>query len=150
MMAKKTTILFDIDGTLAHVEHRRPHLEKTPPDWKMFNALMGNDTPHKAVVNLYHALWESNDYDIIIVTGRNESYRKVTETWLIWNEIPFSRVIMRADKDNRADHIIKEEILDALLSEGKTIEFTVDDRQQVVDMWRRRGITCLQCDVGNF
>jgi len=149
-LSDKQTILFDIDGTLACIDHRRIHLEQDKPDWKMFNALMGDDTPNHAIVNLYKTLWASNAYDIIIVTGRNEEYRKITETWFIWNDIPFTQILMRADKDNRADHIIKEEILDNLLSEGKEIAFTVDDRQQVVDMWRRRGITCLQCDVGNF
>jgi len=40
--------------------------------------------------------------------------------------------------------------LHKLIAEGARIEFVVDDRQQVVDMWRRNGITCLQCDVGDF
>lgn len=149
-MADKQTILFDIDGTLANIEHRRIYLDQERPDWAKFNAGMGDDTPNQAVVNLYNILWQSDVYEIIIVTGRNEQFRKVTETWFAWNEIPFQRILMRPDRDNRADYIIKEEILDMLLSEGKEIAFTVDDRQQVVDMWRRRGITCLQCDKGDF
>ncbi len=150
MAESKKTVLFDIDGTLADIAHRRVFLDKTPPDWKSFNAEMGEDTPNEPVVSLYRTLWDSGAYDIILVTGRNEQYRKVTEQWLTWNLIEFSRLIMRADKDFRADHIIKEEILHALRAEGKDILFTVDDRQQVVDMWRRNGITCLQCDVGDF
>lgn len=149
-MPPKQTVLFDIDGTLANIEHRRVHLQQSRPNWAKFNAEMGNDTPNKAVVDLYHILWQSDIYDIIIVTGRNEHYRQVTETWFAWNEIPFDRILMRPDRDNRSDYIIKEEILDRLLGEGKDIAFTVDDRQQVVDMWRRRGITCLQCDAGDF
>ncbi|WP_436197642.1 phosphatase domain-containing protein [Piscirickettsia salmonis] len=49
-----------------------------------------------------------------------------------------------------SDNIIKEEILDRLLSNNKHILFVIDDRRQVVDMWRRRGIVCLQCAEGNF
>ena len=149
-MTAKQTIVFDIDGTLADIEHRRKYLDEERPNWAKFNAEMGDDTPNHAIVNLYNTLWQSNMYDIIIVTGRNEHFRKATETWFAWNEIPFDRILMRPDRDNRADYIIKEEILDILLSEGKEIAFTVDDRQQVVDMWRRRGITCLQCDKGDF
>ncbi|MBV1934915.1 MAG: hypothetical protein KUG59_09500 [Parvibaculaceae bacterium] len=63
---------------------------------------------------------------------------------------PLLQNFMRPDNDSRADHIIKEEILDKLLAQGAEIEFAVDDRNQVVNMWRRRGITCLQCDYGNF
>ena len=144
------TVLFDIDGTIADIEHRRPFLDQDPPDWRSFNDAMGDDTPNAAVVALYKTLWASPDYELILVSGRGEASRALTERWLVWNEIPFSRLLMRAHKDQRADHIVKEEILDALLEEGKRIAFTVDDRQQVVDMWRRRGITCLQCDVGDF
>ncbi len=149
-MAAKQTILFDIDGTLANIEHRRKYLNQERPNWAKFNAEMGRDTPNHAIVNLYNILWQSDQYEIIIVTGRNENYRKVTETWFVRNEIAFNRILMRPERDNRADYIIKEEILDRLLSEGKEIAFTVDDRQQVVDMWRRRGILCLQCDKGDF
>ena len=144
------TVLFDIDGTIADIEHRRPFLDQDPPDWRSFNDAMGDDTPNAAVVALYKTLWASPDYELILVSGRGEASRALTERWLVWNEIPFGRLLMRGHKDQRADHIVKEEILDALLDEGKTILFTVDDRQQVVDMWRRRGITCLQCDVGDF
>ncbi|KEO91230.1 hypothetical protein EH31_00785 [Erythrobacter longus] len=144
------TVLFDIDGTLADIERRRGHLDKPSPDWKAFNAAMGDDTPNEPVVSLYLTLWSSPEYSPILVTSRSETSRKITEQWLIWNEIPFSRMLMRKAKDFRADHIIKEEILDQLLAEGLTTHFTVDDRQQMVDMWRRRGITCLQCDVGDF
>jgi len=147
---QKKTVLFDIDGTLADIRHRRGFLAGDRPDWNRFNAAMGDDTPNAAVVILYKTLWASGQFEIILTTGRNEKFRAVTENWLIWNEIPFGRMIMRADNDNRADHLIKEDMLSGLLAEGHCIEFCVDDRQQVVDMWRRNGITCLQCDVGDF
>jgi len=144
------TVIFDIDGTLADIEHRRRFLDGTRPDWRRFNAAMGDDTPNLPIVNLYKVLWASGAYDLQIVTGRNEAFRKITETWLTWNEIPFNRVLMRADKDQRTDNIIKGDILAQLRAEGRDIAFAVDDRQQVVDMWRANGVTCLQCDVGDF
>lgn len=146
----RPTVIFDIDGTLADVRHRRAFLEQSPPDWKSFHAAMGDDTPNANIVLLYQTLWESGRFDLILVSGRHESSRALTEQWLIWNGMEFGRLLMRRDGDSRADHLIKEELLDQLLAEGRTIAFTVDDRQQVVDMWRRRGLTCLQCDVGDF
>jgi len=144
------TILFDIDGTLANIAHRRIYLDEDEPNWKKFNSMMGEDIPNTPVVNLYLSLWNSNEYEIELVTGRSEEFREITQQWLVWNEIPFSKIHMRPKMDNRADHKIKKEVLDKLLKQGKQIEFVVDDRQQVVDMWRANGITCLQCDVGDF
>lgn len=148
--AVKKTIIFDIDGTLADIQHRRAFLEQEKPDWKAFNDKMGDDTPNMPVVALYKTLWDSGQYDVILTSGRSEKDRKITEQWLVWNEIPFGRLEMRQDKDSRPDYIIKQEILDRLRQEGKSILFAVDDRQQVVDMWRKNGIACLQCDVGDF
>ena len=150
ILTQKPCVLFDIDGTLADITHRRGFLDGQHPNWARFNDHMGDDTPNAPVVDLYKTLWEAGTYELILVTGRNERFREVTEQWLAWNEIPFARLIMRPDDDNRADYKIKQEILNNLLGEGKSIAFTVDDRQQVVNMWRKNNITCLQCDVGDF
>lgn len=142
--------LFDIDGTLALIDHRRPLLDGERPDWRSFNKLMGDDTPNRPVVELYNALWDSKKYQLILVSGRSEEHRKITEAWLTWNSIPFERLLMRPSNDFRPDTEIKQEILDQLRREGKEISFVVDDRNSVVDMWRSNGITCLQCAKGNF
>ena len=144
------TVIFDIDGTLADIEHRRGFLEGCRPNWFKFNDAMGEDVPNTPVVELYKTLWDSGVYDLQIATGRSARFRKITESWLTWNDIPFNRVLMRGEKDQRPDNIIKGEILEQLRSEGRDIAFAVDDRQQVVDMWRANGVLCLQCDVGDF
>lgn len=146
----KNCILFDIDGTLALIDHRRPHLDGPRPDWKSFNALMGDDTPNPPVVALYKTLWNTGEYELILVSGRGEENRKITEQWLVWNEIPFDALLMRPKNDSRPDTEIKLEFLHALRREGKRILFAVDDRQSVVDMWRANDVTCLQCAQGDF
>ncbi len=144
------TVLFDIDGTLADIEHRRHYVEGDTQNWTAFFDEMGTDTVNAPVVDLYNVLWAHPDYECIVLSGRPANFRALTETWFTWNEIPFSRIEMRGAKDNRRDDLVKQEILDRLLAEGKEIAFVVDDRQQVVDMWRANGITCFQCDVGDF
>lgn len=139
------TVLFDIDGTLANIDHRRPILKNDPHNWKDFFAAMGDDTPNQEIIDLYKLMWSSDRYECIVVSGRPEQYRQLTEQWFTWNHIPFNRLIMRPEKDQRPDHVVKEEILNTLHDEGKKIAFVVDDRQSVVDMWRRNGLLCLQC-----
>lgn len=111
---------------------------------------MGEDAPNQPVVALYKTLWDSQSYQLILVSGRGEESRKITETWLTWNSIPFDRLLMRPAGDFRSDVEVKQGILDRLWSEGAEILFAVDDRNAVVDMWRRNGITCLQCAEGDF
>ncbi|MBR2392665.1 MAG: hypothetical protein IKA93_03740 [Elusimicrobiaceae bacterium] len=144
------TILFDIDGTLADLNGREKYLKQEKADWKNFNAKMEEDLPNTAVVSLYRALYESGKFEIILVSGRQERFRKVTETWLAWHEIPFDRLLMRPDADQRPDSEVKQDILNTLKAQGKEVLFTVDDRQSVVDMWRANGITCLQCQKGDY
>lgn len=146
----KKAVIFDIDGTLADIDHRRKLLEGDKPDWRGFHAGVDGDLPNIPVVALYRALWEGGQFTMILTSGRAERWRAHTEAWLFWNEIPFGELLMRVDGDGRADHIIKQEFLDHIRAKGEDVLFAVDDRQQVVDMWRRNGVTCLQCAPGQF
>lgn len=146
----KQAVVFDIDATLADIDHRRKLLDGDKPDWKGFHAGVAGDLPNVPVVLLYRALWESDQFNMVLTSGRAERWRAFTEAWLFWNEIPFGELHMRVDGDGRADHITKKEFLDRIRARGEDVLFAVDDRQQVVDMWRRNGVTCLQCAPGDF
>lgn len=50
--------------------------------------------------------------------------------------------------DNRKDDIVKEEIFWDKIAENYNVECAFDDR--VMEMWRRIGVNCLQCDFGEF
>tara|TARA_R110002124_G_scaffold126278_4_gene285821 strand:+ start:14874 stop:15209 length:336 start_codon:yes stop_codon:yes gene_type:complete len=111
---------------------------------------MGEDKPNGPIVELYKTLWETQHYQLILVSGRSENQRSVTEQWLVWNEIPFDQLLMRSEGDFRPDVEIKREFLEEIRQSKNEILLAVDDRQSVVAMWRENGITCLQCDVGDF
>ena len=79
----------------------------------------------------------------MIVTARDEICRFQSDIWLRTYGIEYEEMFMRKLKDNRKDAIVKEEILKDIQSKY-TILAVFDDRQQVVDMWRKHRIPCFQ------
>ena len=154
-------IIFDIDGTLMNIEHRVHFLQKEPKDWKSFNQNMINDTPILEMSELLKALIRGGSTRIIFCSGRNESYRKVSErqiTDIFDNELgdflPTSdtklNLYMRNKNDYRPDNEVKSALLDQMRIDGFDPKIVFDDRASVVKMWRGRGLRCLQVAEGNF
>ena len=158
----RPTVIFDIDGTLADIEHRRHFVTGKKKDFDAFNAAMINDTPNQPIVEL---LWmcEAAERQIIFCTGRMEQFRRITRDFLL--DLHYLRstsllgtkrwhsLMMRPDnRRHDPDKDIKQDMLNEILKtvDKSNILFAVDDRQRVVDMWRSNGITCLQVAEGNF
>lgn len=139
-------ILVDLDGTLADCDHRRGHLEQK--DWDTFFRLMGADPVNRWCRYLIQT--RSDHVEIVIVTGRPERWRQVTEDWLDTHQITRAALFMRPENDFRKDDVVKEEILKQQILPRWRPFFAIDDRRQVVDMWRRNGIVTLQCAEGEF
>lgn len=58
---------------------------------------------------------------------------------------------MRQSKDFRKDSVIKKEIFESKIKDKYFIEFVLDDRHQVVDLWRKElKLTCFQMNYGSF
>ncbi len=137
-------IIVDIDGTIADCRHRRHFVTDGNHDWKSFFESMTEDAPIEPIIDMVQKLFFEGDNRIILVTGRPENYRFHTEEWLDKNEFQRHKIYMRKEGDYRPDYIIKEEILAEIRADGHNPTLVIDDRQDVVDMWRRNGIICLQ------
>ena len=136
-------VLVDIDGTVADKGTRSPF------DWHS----VGLDTPKWPIINFVKAMWASG-YAIAFFSGRDAVCRPETVAWLNehfgWQSTNYE-LFMRPKQDNRKDSIIKQELFERHILGRYGVEFVVDDRQQVVDMWRRTlGLTCVQVDYGDF
>jgi adenylate kinase family enzyme len=147
---RANAIIVDLDGTLCNIEHRLHFVKDGKKDWKNF--MLPDNIIQDQVNNWCKKIIDSMKQDNIIVlcSGRPDNLRKVTEEWLKTNKIHYDHLLMRPRDDHRQDAIVKEIILDfEILPMVKPI-FAIDDRTQVVDMWRKRGIVTLQCADGNF
>ncbi|GAA0315972.1 hypothetical protein GCM10009087_28070 [Sphingomonas oligophenolica] len=144
-------VIFDIDGTLADVEHRLHHLDGDK-DWIAFFRDMQDDKPIEPIAELARLLHKAVEAKhgleaVLIVTARpdREDWRRTTLDWLDVHAIPYDRIYFRPEGDTRQDHLVKAEILQRILEDGYEPVLVIDDRPQVVKMWRDHGITTLQC-----
>jgi predicted kinase len=133
-------IIVDIDGTLAFMNGRNPY-DDTKVD---------TDLPNRPVVELVAQLG-GKYHTILIVSGRQEKCREATELWLK-NTIPCHfELFMRSTNDFRKDSTVKKELFDRYIKDKYHIDFVLDDRNQVVDMWRTElNLPCFQVNYGNF
>lgn len=139
--------LFDLDGTLSDLNHRLHHIQSQPKNWDAFFDGCGDDAPIPHIVQLARDL--SGAASIVFVSGRSDRVRSTTEDWLARHGL-LGRLYMRKDGDHRPDNIVKGELLDAVLADGYEPIMAFDDRNQVVAMWRARGVPCAQVADGDF
>jgi hypothetical protein len=135
----KKAIIVDVDGTLAKMNGRGPF------EWSR----VGEDKVNEPIKNIVNGLKKM--YDVIIFSGRDGCCRTETINWLYENGIKYDKIFMREAGNNEKDSVIKRRLYDTYINGQYDIQFVLDDRNQVVDMWRKDlGLTCLQVDYGDF
>jgi predicted kinase len=133
-------IIVDIDGTLAHMDGKRSPYDYTKVLEDRCDKII------RKIIDVYHGI----GYKIIIVSGRKDECKEETKKWLDYNVINYDILHMRKTEDSRTDYIVKKEIYEEHIQNIFNIEFVLDDRDQVVNMWREQGLKCLQVQEGNF
>ena len=135
---KKDAYIVDIDGTLAIKGDRDIHdMSKVYLDSVNFPV----DIAVYSIDNLSR--------HIVICSGRDESGRKGTEDWLELHGVPYDKLYMRKEKDNRKDWIVKAEMWREIQKDYNIIAM-IDDRDQVVRFARNMGFDVFQVNYGDF
>lgn len=134
----KKAIICDLDGTLAILK-RNPY-DAINCEKDELNIPVANIVKNHAKLG----------YKIILVSGRTDDSMPHTKRWLEKHEVPYEALLMRKTGDKRKDSEIKLEIFDQHIKNKWFIEFVLDDRNQVVNMWRDMGLTCCQVAPGDF
>lgn len=139
---KPPAVIVDIDGTLAHKAPERDIYDL---------ARVHEDTPHPPVVEAVAAA-RASGARIVFCSGREDSSREATEQWLDLhvNRTDDEPLFMRAADDKRRDSIVKRELFDTHIRHNYDVRYVLDDRNQVVEMWRALGLTCFQVAEGDF
>ena len=132
-------VLVDIDGTVAIMNGRSPF------EWHR----VGEDAPNDTVIEIVRAL-SKNGKRIVFMSGRDGSCREETIKWLSRHVVEGPELYMREADDSRKDSIVKQELYEKYIEPSYDVFVVLDDRNQVVDMWRSLGLICLQVAPGDF
>ena len=150
------TVIFDLDGTLADIKERRTLATKEGGkiDWpKFFDPNnISLDKPNTPVIESFKALQKAG-YRMVIFSGRSDATREETEKWLSKYGITYDKLLMRSGTGDgmfTPDDRLKEDWLNQEFPDKSQILCVYDDRDKVVNMWRRTGISCFQVAPGDF
>lgn len=133
-------VLVDIDGTTALMCDRSPFDETR----------VHEDLPNQPVIKVVRALQVAG-HRIVFVSGRSDACREATSRWLQANVgIRYDALWMRRAGDFRKDYQVKADLFDAHIRDHYDVACVLDDRRQVVEMWRSLGLTVLQVADGDF
>ena len=146
-------IVFDLDDTLANNAHRHDILkaehESDEVKWSTFFDACDQDEPVREICNLLSCLVRKHHVEIW--TGRSESVRYKTDTWLR-KHLPHGSfhyvdaLRMRAVDDFRNDTEVKGD----WIKEYGRPDLVFDDRNHVCQWWREQGVVCCQVKESDY
>lgn len=167
----KPLYIFDLDGTLADIKHRRHHVEQPAcpacgsikrcactgrapfkQNWSAFFRACGEDTPIKPVIDTLVHLHAAGA-DIWVWSGRSDEVKELTIDWLRNQGVMslVQQLRMRPEGDYTPDEKLKRSWYDAMSPQSKQRLVAVfDDRDRMVKMWRGLGVVCFQVADGDF
>ena len=151
-MRKDKIVIFDLDGTLALIDDRRDLATKDNGkfDWDVFfnPDNISLDLPNQPVIDMANLLHKQG-FRIFILSGRSDVTHQATVDWLNDNGVWWDHLVMRPQNQlYLPDNDLKQGWLDTIGKDNVAMVF--DDRNQVVDMWRKNGLTCFQVADGDF
>lgn len=132
-------VLVDLDGTTALLNGRSPYDETK----------VREDKPNRQVIDLVHVL-DKAGYYVVFMSGRTAGCMEATLEWLDAQGFGCYELYMRNVSDTRKDAVVKLELFNAHVRDIFDVRLVLDDRDQVVELWRSLGLTCLQVAPGNF
>jgi hypothetical protein len=141
--------VFDLDGVLADVSHRR-HFIEGRRDWPAFFAAARDDKPLTTGIDLARAA-HGKGLALVYLSGRPEHLRAATVAWLLQHGAPPGELLLRPDRDRSPATDLKLRLLRRLTREVRVV-FFVDDDEDVVHAVRSAHPTLVhgECVVADW
>lgn len=134
-------VVMDLHGTLMNINS----IIQLIPDWDEFHRASLKCPPNAPVVEFARRCQLHSE--VIVVTGMPETLRLEVIGWLHTQGIHPEYLAMRPVMSVESDADLKPRLMEKILGRGweNRILFAVEDRDKMVDAWRRHGVTCFQC-----
>lgn len=135
-------VIIDIDNTLSLNNKRFKLAEKEngKTDWNIVHTYenMIADEPNLPMIELAKN-YKENGFEVIILTGRPESTRRVTKEWLEKYNISYDKLYMRSwDYNFLKAPVFKKKIYETEIKGDVFCAY--DDDQRIIDVWVELGI----------
>lgn len=93
----KKAIIVDVDGTVMDISHRLKYIEGEKKDWKKFfdEEEVSKDKVNKEVVEKINKIKQETSLPVVVITGRPENLREITEKQLRESGLDFDELVMK-------------------------------------------------------
>jgi predicted kinase len=132
-------IWVDLDGTLALSYGRRDMFDWSKVDRDSLNEIVAEQVK-------FH---KSMGRKVIIVSGRDEVSKSLTEDWLKFYDVEYDLIFMRPANNFEKDTVIKRRIYENEIKGKYNLICAYDDRKQVLDLLFDLEIFTFSCNQGN-
>jgi hypothetical protein len=140
----KPACIIDLDNCLSDDQWRLPliqhhHVKPNDRYWE-YHEVCHRDLP--GARSRSKILQLSNNYKLLVFTSRPEVVRDKTRCWLHKWGIPHFALFMRPNDNQQTSVDLKREMLSwaAKSPSSYQIEYAIDDRQDILDMYKSEGI----------
>ena len=148
-------IIFDLDGVLANIEHRKHFIKNKPKNFRLFNEECNKDLPIYENLNLFNKYLKYG-YECRIWSGRSNGVRQKTIDWLslylnLTKEEINKILLLRPTSVFISSDQLKLAYYNKCSQEVKdNIELAIDDDPKNIKMYKNIGIKTMFIDNGEF
>jgi predicted kinase len=131
-------VIFDLDGTLALSNGKRDMFDYNNVDGDDLNEIIAEQV-------VFH---KSKGRKIIIVSGRDEICRNMTEYWLNFYNVEYDLMFMRPKDNIQRDKVVKKKIFEDEIQNKYNVIAWYDDRLQIIELIYELGIFTFNVNQG--
>lgn len=134
-------VIVDLEHTISNASHRI-NMKKEGCTKGLFQEEFKNDRPNNNVIIFMKQLIATGSY-VIILTSKEEKYRRMVTNWLALHEVEYNQLDMKPNGLDIKPEIFKLHYLDNCELE---IDFALDDVGKNCAMFDNKNIPCLRIE----